>query len=279
MSLLILFRRLTGFFKYNTGKRMAAITLIFPVIFLISCGLPSFSYLFPPTNVYTRIDPDSLQEQNLIFSNAYQNLISIFTGYEIYYKIYDPLSGNSSEYSTDITSISNTTGADYNTFNSNGFHRLYFTTGDLTSSSFIHNESKPAFKPDSALLDDDFKIRFNLRQDLSPSPSYLAEPFLSSFTFSTNPSIYRWVNSDASGAQTVDIQKQFSLTDFDIYDSDLPSTVNSDDLSLTDYYFYITFYIMSFGRDAADITSQVYSEPIYLGTLKFNCNLTDNFYN
>ncbi len=253
-------------------------SLIFPVLIFASCGLPSYSYLYPPSEVYTRDNPgDSSNGQDLIFSNAYQNNLSIFNGYEVYYKIYDPLSGSAARYQNDITSMT-ATGADFNTLNSLGFRRLFFSTSYTDAASFIHDSSRPAFSPDSSLLNQDYRIRFNLQQDVSPT--YLAEPFLSSFTYSSVPYIYRWVYNDSpSGAGTETYtQKQFGLGSFDIYDSDLPSTVSSADLSISDYYFYISYYIMSFGRDTYDITSLVYSVPVYLGTIKFKCSLTDDFY-
>ncbi len=278
MSLLILFKKLTGFFRLNAGKSRG-LTLFFPVIILLSCGLPSYSYLFPPTDVYSRKDPSSPSNgQDLIFSNAYQNNLSIFSGYEVFYKVYDPLDAGTSEieYSTDVTSVTNTSGADYNTLNSLGFGRLFFTTDDVTSSSFSHDSSKPAFSPDSNLLDIDYQIRFNLNQ--AGPYSEAATYGTTIYSFSSTPYIYRWVYDDTPGVQTVYKLKQFDTGSFDIYDSDLPDTLTSADLSTTDYYVYITFYVMSFGRDADDITSTVYSEPVYLGTLKFDCSHTDNFY-
>lgn len=281
MSLLILFKTLTGFFRLkNTGKSRG-FALFFPALILLSsCGLPSYSYLFPPTDVYSRDDPSSSSNgQDLIFSNAYKNNLSIFTGYEIYYKIYDPLdsSTSESEYSSDLTTITNTTAADYNTFAGLGFYRLFFTTGEPTSDAFIHDSSKPAFEPDTDLLDVDYQIRFNFNQSLVDS--YYASTYNTTvYSFSSTPNIYRYVYDSDTGTSSYTV-KRFSADSFDIYDNDMPETVTSADMvNADDYYVYITFYIMSFGRDADDITSSVYSEPVYLGTIKFNCTLTDDFF-
>jgi len=275
MSLLTLFRKLSGFLNTAIGKSRV-IALIFPVLILASCGLPTYSYLYPPTGVYSRENPESLQEQNLIFSNAYQNNLSIFTGYEVYYKIYDPLSSTAAAalYETEVSTIKNSTSADYNTLNSKGFHRLFFSTSDISSSAFSHDTSKPSFTPDSALLDDNFQIRLNLNQS---GPYSQAEPYNTSLLFSSVPYMYRWVHDDSPNAETIYTAKQFSTGSFDYRDSDLPDTISSSDTAGTDY-LYITFFIMSFGRGATDITSLVYSTPVYLGTLKFDCTLTDNFY-
>ena len=280
MSLLIFFNRLTDIFSLKTGKSRAA-ALFFPVLFFLvllsGCGLPSYSYLYPPADVYSRDNPSSQTEQDLVFRNAYQNNISDFSGYEVYYKIYDPRT-NQASYLGDITSMDKE-GTDYNTLNNLGFHRLFFSNGAAPgTSSFSHSMAKPSFKPDPGLLNIDYFIRFNLIQNDEPGvQTYYVEPYSSSsgVVFSSVPYIYRWVY-DKTGSQSDTTAKTLSSSSFDYRDSDMPASITAADAD-DSVELYITFYIMSFGRKASDITSYIYSEPVYLGTLRFDSIITDNF--
>ncbi len=243
--------------------------------FLIgSCGLPTYPYLYAPEIAETRTNPEN-NDYDLIFNNASDNNTNIFSGYEVYYKIYDPLdsatAGAATEYITDRNNITAITGANRNTLISKDFNRLFFTT-TIDDTSFLHNESFPSFQITQSLLDEEFKIRLLMQQGLSAGQSFFAAVWgNSSLSFPETQYFYRWVYNEFEHTSK---RKFFNNDDFNIYDNDLPDSIDYSSLeeSLTgDYYLYITFYIFSYGRDPDDITKSVYSSPVYLGTLKFDC--------
>ncbi|MDC7225868.1 MAG: hypothetical protein PQJ61_03790 [Spirochaetales bacterium] len=244
-----------------------------------SCGLPTYSVLIAPELVYTRDNPDDIsQENNLVFTNAYDNQSSIFYGYELYYKIYDPLDAANSEteYLTDETTIDNYSTADESSLENLGFERLYFDYSYI-SNSISHSETKPSFALDDDILEEDFNIVLNFNQDLSPGSTFLAESDGSvSFSSDMETYIYRHVENSDTG----EYNNKFFFTDnFSIYDSDMPESIDIDSYTSSTnedggYYLYITFYILSFGKEQDDVSKLIYSKPVYLGTLKFNCQLT-----
>ncbi len=145
--------------------------------FLIeSCGLPTYPYLYAPEIAETRTNPEN-NDYDLIFNNASDNNTNIFSGYEVYYKIYDPLdsatAGTATEYITDRNNITAITGANRNTLISKDFSRLFFTT-TIDDTSFLHNESFPSFQITQSLLDEEFKIRLLMQQGLSAGQSFFA---------------------------------------------------------------------------------------------------------
>ena len=241
---------------------------------LSSCGLPTYPYLYAPEISETRTNPET-GEWDLVFSNAHDNNTNIFSGYEIYYKIYDPLDdetlGASTEYITDRNNIAATSGANRNTLISKDFNRLFFTT-ELEDSTFLHNESFPSFQITQSLLDEEFKVRLLMQQGNSAGESFFASVWEnSSLSFPEPQYFYRWVYNDSNLAYK---RKFFNNTDFNIFDNDLPDSIDYSSLEqslIEDYYLYITFYIFSYGRDPDDITKSVYSSPVYLGTIKFDC--------
>ena len=168
-------------------------TTAFSLIFLYGCGIPTYAYLYPPTDAYDRGDPEDTTNVDLIFRNAYKNSLNIFSGYEIYYKIYDPIGSTSGSYLEDYNSIRLNASADYSTLNTKGFSRLYTTTD--TSLSYIHTGSKPAFPIDSSMLQENFFIRFIFNQELDAGYKYIAETYDSSLSFSPLPVIYRYVRN------------------------------------------------------------------------------------
>ena len=243
---------------------------------ITACGLPSYAYLYPPTDVRDRSTPGI--EYDLIFRNAYENNSSIFSGYEIYYKIYDPLDSEPSDslYITDRDSIDAAAGAGGNILLQNKkFTRLYTTTSD--NASFVHDSNEPAFPVEPALLGEDFNIRLFLDQEQPAGDSFIAETYDSSVYFSETPYLYRYVSNSSTNTTG---KKFLDLNDFDINDSDMPDSVDTESYEQSnisdDYYLYISFYIMSYGKNPDDITKSIYSEPVYLGTLKFDCKLTNN---
>ncbi len=258
------------------------VNIFFILFFISSCGLPTYSYLAPPQKTQVRDDPTT-GEYDLIFQNAYTNSLNIFQGYEIFYKIYYPDSTSSTTYLTDFNKIDGNSSPDYTLLKNNGFRRLYISIGEVTSSTQItsgidetlHSNSKPAFLLDENMLDADFEIRFNfLNENYNNIESYNT----STYTFDPTPYLYRWVYNDqiSDPASSDYIAKSFNDTDFDINDSDMPTSITS--ANMTDVLnLYITFYICSYGRDTEDITQSVYSEPEYLGTLSFDCSITDSY--
>lgn len=252
----------------NSGGLIIFCVMLF---LLTACGLPTYAYLYEPTAVVSRTNPSD-GEYDLIFRNAYKNNINIFSGYEIYYKIYDPLAPETSatEYVTDRDAIDITSVAGETILKNKNFSRLFTTTTNDTS--FIHNDIKPAFPIETTLLDEKFDIRLLFLQNQNAGSSYFAAPWESSVTFTETPYIYRYVSNDSTN--TIE-KKFFDIVDFDINDSDMPSSIDSGSLAVSDY-LYISFYILSFGKDLEDITSLIYSVPVYLGTLKFDCDLTNN---
>lgn len=251
---------------------------LFISLFLFSCGLPNLPYLSEPELYGTASDPDS-EEMDLIFWNADENNTSIFSGYEIYYKIYDPINASSTDntatYNEDYTTISASSTGSSAIFENAGFSRLFFSDSyDLES--FTHNTIKPSFSLEDTLIDEHFMIRLKFIQDTDlPGDSFYAETYDTDLSFSDTPYFYRRVTNSSS---TVSSNKAFDTGDFNIYDSDLPDSVELNYSSDTsgDYYLYISFYIMSYGRDSDDILTSVYSIPLYLGTLKFDCILTND---
>ena len=262
MSLLILLNR----------KFFLSLLLLY-IFSLSGCGLPTYPFLYAPEVVETRTDPGA-GFYDLVFKNAYENNTSIFSGYELYYKIYDPLDTDSaSKYISDRSAISAlSSSADKTTLVTYGFSRLY--ASNSYNSTFTHDETYPVFSIDSSLLEEEFSIRILFQQDLTET--FYASPWnTDSVTFSETPYFYRWVYNSSTNTS---IRKYFNSTDFDIYDADLPDTVDIDSYNLSqnygDYYLYISFYIMSYGREVDDIATSVYSTPEYLGTLKFDSELT-----
>lgn len=264
--------KLCGSFNNNrpsiiVGGGLLLIILLFT---LASCGMPTYAYLYPPVLAYIRDNPETIPDQDLIFTNAYNNNASIFSGYEIYYKIYDPSDSadNADMYIDDKSKIASYAAGDNTELENNGFSRLYISDkADINT--YTHSEIKPAFLLPPELVDENFRIRLKFLQELPAASSFLAETFDSIlFSFTETPYLYRRVlNSSTS----VTSNKYFDVDDFDIYDNDMPSSI--DQASSSDY-LYITFFILSYGRDIADITKSVYSTPLYLGTLRFDCSLT-----
>ncbi len=286
MSLLILFKQIkffnthkkTGdsseFFRLFLHCKLPWLSGLLLLIVISGCGLPSYGYLYPPTGVVDRSDPD-VAESTLIFTNAYDNSSSIFSGYEIYYKIYDPLDAATSttEYLSEKTTILSSD-LTVSGIESRGFSRLFTTTdyaGVIAQTNFTHSDLRPAFPIESSLIDQDFDIRLKFLQEYSDGTSFLAETYNSSLSFSETLYFYRWVKP-SSTVSINNIPKFFDKDDFDINDDDMPSTIDSES---TSEYLYISFFIYSFGRDTDDITKTIYSTPVYLGTLKFDCNLTN----
>ena len=262
--------------KSSVILKAGGVLLLLSAVLLSSCGLPTYAYLYPPEAYTTRNDPDN-QENDIIFWNAYNNNSSIFSGYEIYYKIYDPLNASASDtsYLTDISAIEASTTTYTTVLENKGFSRLFVSdTPDINT--YTHNEIRPTFHIDADLLEEEFRIRLKFLQEQSSGTSFLAETFNTTLTFTATPYIYRHVTNSST---TSTLNKSFDLSDFDINDNDMPSSVDYNSylqsVSDGDYYLYITFYILSYGRDIDDITKSVYSEPLYLGTLKFDCDLTN----
>ena len=270
MSLLILLNRFSSDLRLFSERKIAAAFLILFISLLYSCGLPLYPYLYPPETAYTRDNPETAPENDLFFRNAYENNTAIFSGYELYYKIYDPRSSSSTDYSADKTYISSIQNASYATLTGRGFRRLYFTD-DYNQTSEQHSELLPSFKLDNSLIDQDFLIRLKMIQGEPAGSSFFASvwPPDSNVSFE-NLYSYRWVYNESLNDYYI---RYFDIGDFDINDKDLPSTINSTG----DYDIYITFYIMSFGRESDNPVKTIYSIPSYLGTLKFNCSLTDNY--
>ena len=253
-------------------------TLVFAVIFtallISSCGLPSYPFLYAPEVEYIRDDPDTIDDKDLVFRNAYKNNPNLFSGYEIYYKIYDPLSDSDTadDYVTDRTAINSNDNASYSTLKGRDFNRLFFTS-DFDADYYTNNDTLPALRLDQTLLEENFLIRFLFLQPETADGSSFYASAWDTDTYSIGSLyFYRWVFNDHKNDY---IRKYFDISDFDIYDSDMPDTITADSLNEPDYYVFITFYIMSFGREADNYTNSVYSLPEYLGTLKFKCNLTD----
>lgn len=280
MSLLILSESKYKQFATDKFKLIGGGIIFTAAVLLMSltaCGLPSYAYLYPPTDVKSRLNPEG-GEYDLIFKNAYENNTSIFMGYEIYYKIYDPLDSDTSDtlYITDRDAINTTAGVGGNTLLENRkFTRLYTTTSN--DSSFIHNSNEPAFSIESVLLDEDFNIRLFLDQEQPSGNSFIAETYESSVTFTDTPYLYRYV---VNGSLNTTSKKLFDINDFDINDSDMPDSIIIDSFTQSSnsggYYLYISFYILSYGKNPDDIAQSIYSIPVYLGTLKFDSNLTNN---
>lgn len=277
MSLLISLNRHFKHISFlGTGKSRAFLFLFLPVLFFVSCGLPTGAYLDPPSDIIVQDSPESLSNANtLVFRNAYENASSVFQGYEVYYKIYDPKSSSAS-YSADVTTIENKgSAATYTNLALLGFNRLCFFDTESNEITNSADDSKPAFKLDEDLLDTNFRISLKFIQDSSAIQPYVIEPYLTSITFDSDNYIYRRVYDDADSSTAIYTAKTFSEQSFDVYDSDMPSSI-TESLAGDDYEFYITFYILSFGRESDGI-STVYSEPAYLGTLSFNCILTNSY--
>lgn len=260
-------------------KRVGVLLSLFLLTLVISCGLPTYAYLYPPELAYARNNPEDIPERDLIFKNAYNNNINIFSGYEIYYKFYNPLDTDTVDaetaYISDNTKISSIAAATNTTLSSYGFDRLYVSnSSDL--SSIIHTEKIPAFSVEPVLLDQQFNIRLKFLQGQVFGTSFLAETYNSSLTFSTTPYLYRRVTNSENFEVT---NKSFDIGDFNIFDNDLPDSIDMDSYTQSTgggYYLYASFYILSYGKDIDDITKSIYSEPLYLGTLKFDCTLTTN---
>ncbi len=238
---------------------------------LYSCGLPSYPYLYPPKVAELRTNPDS-GDYDLIFSNAYQNNTSLFSGYEVYYKIYDPFAPEDPD-TTPVTYISErekiaaSSSANHNTLISMGFNRLFFTT-DYSETSFTHNETRPSFKLEQNLLDKQFNIRLKLQQNLNEEDSYFAAVWNNNAYSFPKTYFYRWVKNEISNVYD---RKFFGIDNFNINDSDMPESIDSSRITGSESYVYISFYIFSFGRDASNLINTFYSIPEYLGTLKLNC--------
>ena len=248
--------------------------LIIFLLSLSSCGLPTYAYLYPPEAYTTRNDPEN-QENDVIFWNAYNNNSSIFSGYEIYYKIYDPLAASSTaaSYTSDITAIESAAASYATVLENNGFFRL-FIADSAELDTYTHNENRPIFPLEPDLLEEEFRIRLKFLQDQTPGTSFLAETYNTTLSFTDTPYFYRHITNSST---TITSNQSFDIYDFNIYDSDMPDSIDYDSYTQSntsgDYYLYITFYILSYGRDTEDITKSVYSEPLYLGTLKFDCEL------
>lgn len=270
MSLLTLLNRKPIKLKLFVDKYFFLIPLI--LYLLLSCGLPSYPYLAPPEVEYIRTNPESTsQESDLIFRNAYENNSSIFSGYELYYKIYDPLSEDVDDYNADFTFINSTENASTTTLTSRGFKRLYFTdTYDLPLES--HSETMPSFQLPQSLLDENFLTRLKFIQGEPSGSSFNASVYNNDdISFSSSYYIYRWVYNESLSSNEI---RYFEPQDFSLYHDDIPDSINVG--AAADYYVYISFFILSFGRETDNILNTVYSVPAYLGTLRFECDFTND---
>ena len=130
----------------------------------------------------------------------------------------------------------------------------------------------PSFSIEEDLKNEIFEIRMLFSQNTEKeTDSFYASSFDNSYSFSNNPYFYRYVKN--TGTTVTETYKLFDVDDFDVNDDDMPSTITQSNYSTVDN-LYVSFFIMSYGLDQANL-SDVYSEPEYLGTLKFETDIKD----
>lgn len=105
-------------FATHTGAAVLA-------VLLIGCGIPELAYLEPPTlGTVTDLPP------RVTFLHSTDNNTDSFSGYELYYRFYDPGTGDA-QFQADRTAIENASpGAVASTIAGRGYLRIHRKTDD-----------------------------------------------------------------------------------------------------------------------------------------------------
>lgn len=221
---------------------VALISLLLP-----GCGISSYPYLHPPLVSSTLSD-----EKILNFTNPTDNDPNIFLGFEVYYKFYSQDPSIDEIGTADRASIiSNPT---ISTIENLHYHRLF-----LLSSATTVSEDVPSILVPFASRESNFTVTINFSNISSvsfPQVEYL----------STTDQIGRWVRAVSSTAyQLLGFDSgSFDNIDYTDIDSSLYNGSPYDDI-------WCSLYVLSYGR--YDIVSNLYSEPVFLGNIKFSTQL------
>lgn len=254
-------------------KTKKAPFLLILVVFLICCGLETFYYLYPPNEDGHTADPwnkgamgDEAQNYVSFITNETgqdPESVDIFTGTEVYYKIYnsyDTLTSRRSSIDSRNSSSSSSSAAEY-IIQTWGYQRLQYT--DPNNS----NQSPEPFIPKNNA---DRYVYIRLSD--SESGGYKAQ------VVTGNSKISNWTEGD-TGVTALGVPKRGSVVsghkgfNFDADDSDNPPPGDDDEdavigTATEEGVWFVDLWAFSVGRDDSFTTS--YSTLCDLGYVVIN---------
>ena len=205
--------------------------LLFLLIALTSCGLYESPYLDAPS-VKTVVGSGTAEIYNRTNNNP-----EVFRGYELYYRYFN----NSSEIAEIDKKIFSTAEPEPDDLTSNGYKRV------ITAETTENKTSYPMIPVDYSDRSSSFTLTINLPgSDIIPAVDYLGNTIV----------IRRAVTKLESGKY---YYEDFTTTDHDISDSDIPSDAAG---TIT-----LSLYLFSYGKD--DNVYNIYSKPVWLGSVDY----------
>ncbi len=220
------------------NRRRVLAGLLLMSLCIISCGIETFAYLYPPRRDYenSNLDDESKRYCRFITADS-SNDPQYFKGTEIYYRIYE----KESDCTADISMISTK-----NDNNPSGV--VEYILGTKKYALLGRDTSPSGSRPLIGRAASDQTVRFRL-QDYGGDPA--------GFTLNGTPWGIPYRSSDIIGNKMFNSSTIHS-SDSDVFPSSSPSTS----------YFFVNFYAASYGYDKNFRT--LYSSAAHLGYIKLN---------
>ncbi|HDQ13743.1 MAG TPA: hypothetical protein ENN41_02880 [Sediminispirochaeta sp.] len=219
-------------------RKLPSSAPFFAAVLFVSCGIPSYPYLWPPEKIPNEIG----------FTHDERNAADVFVGYEIYYRIYTDgvTEERILEDKEGFSSFSSVSGDNAHPFNYPYIRLAVFDDCKELGLDVPHIEVP------EELREVNFKVVFTESTD--QNISYL-DIRLSDPNDDSPPSEYRGYRNTANSEDIEDYTDGFSLSEFSIDDPDVSDV--SDDFTNNNQGVQIAFFAVPYGMDSVILT------PIY----------------
>ena len=217
------------------------ISIVCFFIIMISCGLPTAEYLFPPD------DFSSANGVLVIYHNKENidepTISSIFLGYEIYYRVFD----DKNEAEQSYYNIRNMTSS--NVIQTANYYQYYPLKHRISASGQYSLDISPLIKKESLIKVSSNK--YNLNMDTQGTWTLTDE--------GSNTVIDSIVRNRSDTASSADIVKAdfYLSSEYKVGDRDYAGTISSPSS------VYIVFFAFAYGFDPSTMKN-VYSDPVIL---------------
>jgi len=215
---------------------------------MISCGLPTAEYLFPPDNFYSA-------KGVLVIVHNKENIdeptiSSIFLGYEIYYRVFD----DRKEAEQSYYNISNMTSSNV----IQTAYQYYPLKHRIFASGQFSLDISPLIKAND---DNTYYAKYNLNMDTQGTWTLTDE--------GSNPVIDSIVRNRSDTASSDDIGKAdfYLSSEYKIGDRDYAGTRSSPSP------VYIVFFAFAYGFDPSNMKN-IYSNPLILEPVEYTPGVT-----
>ncbi len=211
------------------------IVFCFFLFFSIGCGLPTYLYLYPPSDFDDSSESQLTLEHNISNYDSTEGSDQSFKGYEIYYRAYDSPETAQDEINSLVTNASTYEGYP------DSFMTYATTTLDFVRLRFISSNESPLLSISNPSNSAYFYI--NLNADIDWTLNDEDNNILNYFA--------RNITSDFSTRGSFFTSSNYENGDDDYEGSDAPAAI------------YFAFYAVAFGSDSETFET-VYSDPVVI---------------